>query len=72
MVCFGVQGFVYPEDWNFLLTGGLGDSGPLPNPATDWLQERAWRELGHLAQMPGFKVRALPCHVSHIIAQAAV
>ncbi|KAL3142804.1 hypothetical protein ABBQ38_003103 [Trebouxia sp. C0009 RCD-2024] len=49
------KGFVDPEDWTFLLTGGLGDSGTLPNPATDWLQERAWKELGRLAQMPGFK-----------------
>lgn len=54
------QGFVDPEDWTFLLTGGLGDSGVIPNPATDWLQERAWKELGRLAQMPGFKVYTLP------------
>ena len=53
------QGFVDPEDWTFLLTGGLGDSGAIPNPATDWLQERAWKELGRLAQMPGFKVFTL-------------
>ena len=48
-----------PEDWTFLLTGGLGDSGAIPNPATDWLQERTWKELGRLAQMPGFKVYKL-------------
>ena len=51
-----LQGFVDPEDWTFLLTGGLGDAGTIPNPATDWLQDRAWKELGRLAQMPGFKV----------------
>ena len=45
-----------PDDWTFLLTGGLGDTGGLANPAPDWLQDRAWKELGRLAQMPGFKV----------------
>ncbi|DBA76763.1 TPA: hypothetical protein ACH3X2_008790 [Trebouxia sp. C0005] len=49
------KGFVDPEDWTFLLTGGLGDAGTIANPATDWLQDRAWKELGRLAQMPGFK-----------------
>ena len=60
-VVAGAQGFVDPEDWTFLLTGGLGDSGAIPNPATDWLQERAWKELGRLAQMPGFKVYTALC-----------
>jgi len=55
-----LQGFVDPEDWTFLLTGGLGDVGTMANPATDWLQDRAWKELGRLAQMPGFKVS--PAH----------
>ena len=60
-----LQGFVDPEDWTFLLTGGLGDSGSLANPATDWLQDRAWRELGRLAQMPGFKVSLPLCSAFH-------
>lgn len=60
-----LQGFVDPEDWTFLLTGGLGDAGGLPNPATDWLQERAWKELGRLAQMPGFKVTPHPTPPPH-------
>ena len=58
-----MQGFVDPEDWTFLLTGGLGDAGTIPNPATDWLQDRAWKELGRLAQMPGFKVSSAQQHL---------
>lgn len=60
------QGFVDPEDWTFLLTGGLGDSGTIPNPAPDWLQERAWKELGRLAQMPGFKVYTTLCPATSV------
>ena len=54
-----VQGFVDPEDWTFLLTGGLADAGTAPNPAPEWLTDRAWKELLRLTQTPGFKVPSL-------------
>ena len=57
-----MQGFVDPDDWTFLLTGGLGDGGSMANPAPDWLQERAWKELCRLAHMPGFKVPSIIAH----------
>lgn len=30
-------GALDPEEWSFLLTGGLGDGPAKPNPAAEWL-----------------------------------
>lgn len=56
------------EEWNFLLTGGLGDGGQKPNPAPEWLTDRAWREILRLGKLAAFmgvaehviEVRKLP------------
>lgn len=46
-----------PDEWMFLLTGGLGEADPTPNPAPEWLVDRAWKELCRLSKLPSFKVR---------------
>eukprot|EP00899_Mesostigma_viride_P020786 jgi/Mesvir1/28709/Mv19680-RA.1 len=45
---------IIKEEWTFLLTGGLGDDLPAPNPAPEWLQDKAWQELLRLSQLPTF------------------
>lgn len=55
-----VQGNIDPEEWMFLLTGGLGDAGAAPSPAQSWLGERAWKELLRLSKLPSFKVQHSP------------
>ena len=55
LLCF--QGNVDPDEWMFLLTGGLGEADPMPNPAPEWLVDRAWKELCRLSKLPSFKVR---------------
>jgi dynein heavy chain, axonemal len=49
------RGQLDPQEWSFLLTGGLRDppSNP-PNPAPEWLQDRAWKELRRLSRVPAF------------------
>jgi dynein heavy chain, axonemal len=48
------EGKVDPEEWNFLLTGGLGSSTTEPNPAPEWLVDRAWKELCKLSKLVSF------------------
>lgn len=50
-----------PDEWRFLLTGGLGgadSSGDaMKNPASGWLMDKSWSEilrLGNLGTMRGF------------------
>ena len=54
-------------EWRFLITGGMGaPAHPLPNPAPDWLPERAWTEFLRMDELPSLKgiakgiVAALP------------
>jgi dynein heavy chain, axonemal len=42
------------EEWSFLLTGCAGAVANAPNPAPDWLEDRAWRDLTKLAGLPRF------------------
>lgn len=45
------------EQWRFLLTGGVavgGASDRQPNPAPEWLADRAWNELIRLSAIPAF------------------
>ena len=43
-------------EWRFLLTGvvGVSSSDGVPNPAPDWLEERAWVEIGRLGDLSVF------------------
>lgn len=43
------------DEWMFLLTGGLAfDSKIPPNPAADWLRDRAWSEANKLSAFSVF------------------
>lgn len=48
------QGLIDPDEWMFLLTGGLGGGSASPNPAPAWLVERGWREICKLSRLPAF------------------
>ena len=48
------RGEIDGDEWMFLLTGGLGSATDSPNPASDWLVERAWKELTRLDKLPAF------------------
>ena len=48
------RGEIDPDDWMFLLTGGLGGTGDRHNPAAEWLSDRGWKELCRLEKLPGF------------------
>ncbi|XP_009068409.1 PREDICTED: dynein heavy chain 3, axonemal [Acanthisitta chloris] len=39
------KGQIDDEVWRFLLTGGVALDNPHPNPAPDWLSNKAWAEL---------------------------
>ena len=43
------------DEWSFFLTGGTALSELLPNPAEDWLSERAWKGVLSLRNLPHFK-----------------
>ena len=49
------RGDLDAQEWAFLLTGGLRDPpNKPPNPAPEWLQDRAWKELRRLARITAF------------------
>jgi dynein heavy chain len=48
------RGALDANEWLFLLTGGLTPPGNAPNPAPDFLSDRAWRELCKLSKLPPF------------------
>ncbi|XP_076842922.1 dynein axonemal heavy chain 3 [Brachyhypopomus gauderio] len=39
--------------WRFLLTGGIALDNPQPNPAPEWLTEKAWSEVVRASRLPG-------------------
>ncbi|XP_065895241.1 dynein axonemal heavy chain 1-like isoform X2 [Dysidea avara] len=41
-------------EWHFLLSGGTTVPKKLPNPASDWLSDRAWGEVLMLAALENF------------------
>ncbi|CAK6445071.1 unnamed protein product [Pipistrellus nathusii] len=43
------------EIWYFLLTGGVALDNPFPNPAPEWLSEKAWAEAVRASALPGLK-----------------
>ncbi|XP_066927305.1 dynein axonemal heavy chain 1-like isoform X2 [Clytia hemisphaerica] len=46
------------DEWRFLLAGGSTVPRDLPNPASDWLSDRAWREVVMLSNLPKFEAFA--------------
>lgn len=40
------------EVWRFLLTGGVALDNPHPNPAPEWLIDRAWSEIVRTSNLP--------------------
>lgn len=49
------------EMWYFLLTGGVALDNPYPNPASEWLSEKAWAEVVRASSLP--KLRGLMEHL---------
>ncbi|XP_072798825.1 dynein axonemal heavy chain 3 isoform X1 [Vicugna pacos] len=43
------------EMWYFLLTGGVALDNPFPNPAPEWLSEKAWAEVVRASALPKLK-----------------
>nr|XP_034492395.1 dynein heavy chain 3, axonemal [Marmota flaviventris] len=50
------------EMWYFLLTGGVALDNPYPNPASEWLSEKAWAEVVRASLLP--KLRGLMVHLA--------
>ncbi|KAH6601980.1 hypothetical protein BASA61_001578 [Batrachochytrium salamandrivorans] len=49
-------GGIDPDEWLFLLTGGLAlDVHMPPKPSLDWLSDKAWSELVKVSSLPAFK-----------------
>ncbi|KAA0158934.1 hypothetical protein FNF31_05104 [Cafeteria roenbergensis] len=48
------RGEVDEAEWLFLLTGGVAMENPHPNPAPEWLTEKAWGELCRLESLSAF------------------
>uniref|UniRef100_A0A2K5HID3 Dynein axonemal heavy chain 3 n=1 Tax=Colobus angolensis palliatus TaxID=336983 RepID=A0A2K5HID3_COLAP len=49
------------EVWYFLLTGGVTLDNPYPNPAPQWLSEKAWAEIVRASALP--KLHGLMDHL---------
>uniref|UniRef100_A0A8C4QWW8 Dynein axonemal heavy chain 1 n=1 Tax=Eptatretus burgeri TaxID=7764 RepID=A0A8C4QWW8_EPTBU len=49
------SGQLNSEEWQFLLTGGAAPAMLRPNPAPEWLSERAWRGLQAFTALPRFQ-----------------
>ncbi|XP_037670654.1 dynein heavy chain 3, axonemal isoform X2 [Choloepus didactylus] len=43
------------ELWYFLLTGGVALDNPFPNPAPEWLPDKAWAEVVRASALPKLK-----------------
>ncbi|EDV27935.1 uncharacterized protein TRIADDRAFT_52992 [Trichoplax adhaerens] len=58
LLCVGImksQDQIDDEAWRFLLTGGVALNNPYPNPAKDWLTDKAWAEIVRASALPHFK-----------------
>ncbi|XP_030740234.2 dynein axonemal heavy chain 3 [Echinops telfairi] len=51
--------------WYFLLTGGVALDNPYPNPAPDWLSEKAWSEIVRASSLS--KLKGLKDHFAHSV-----
>lgn len=43
------------EVWRFFLTGGVALDNPHPNPAPEWLQDKAWSEIVRASNLKNLK-----------------
>ncbi|XP_060776842.1 dynein axonemal heavy chain 3 [Neoarius graeffei] len=41
--------------WRFLLTGGIALDNPHPNPAPEWLSDKAWSEVVRASNLPSLE-----------------
>jgi dynein heavy chain len=48
------RGVVDAREWRFLLAGPTSSEPAAPNPAPDWLTDKAWNELTNLSALPNF------------------
>lgn len=59
LLCAGLmrsKNEIDPEEWMFLLTGGVSlDSSLPPNPDTSWISEKSWGEIYRLSALPSYK-----------------
>ncbi|XP_044735429.1 dynein axonemal heavy chain 1-like [Chrysoperla carnea] len=46
---------IHPLEWRYLLSPASVSKAPKPNPASKWLEERAWNEILALEELPRFK-----------------
>ena len=49
------RGKVDDNVWRFLLTGGVALDNPHPNPASEWLSDKAWSEVVRASNLPNLK-----------------
>ncbi|XP_035226897.1 dynein heavy chain 3, axonemal-like isoform X2 [Stegodyphus dumicola] len=55
LLCIGIlrgRNEVDEDTWRFLLTGGVALENPYPNPAPEWLTDRAWSEIVRASNLP--------------------
>jgi dynein heavy chain len=59
LLCVGLmksRDEIDPEEWMFLLTGGVSlDSNMPPNPDPNWVSEKTWGEIYRMSNIPAFK-----------------
>lgn len=59
MLCTKIQQHddaIAAVDYRFLLAGGPGLGSPsVPNPAPDWLGDKAWADINDLDKLPDFE-----------------
>eukprot|EP00898_Chlorokybus_atmophyticus_P004944 jgi/Chlat1/5450/Chrsp36S00417 len=48
------KGQIDPFEWRFLLAGATSTEVMLPNPAPEWLIDKAWIEILNLSRLPAF------------------
>ena len=54
---FKSRGVIEDAKWRFLLTGGVALGNPYPNPAPDWLIDKAWSEIVRASALNGNRER---------------
>lgn len=55
IVAINLSEDIDPDEWMFLLTGGISLDNSMKNPI-GWLQDKNWDELCRLDNLPKFKV----------------